>query len=33
MTEIVIRLQKDGYDGWFTVEHFSSRRTLKLARM
>lgn len=29
MTEIVRHLQKGGYDGWFTVEHFSSRRMLE----
>lgn len=29
MTEIVRRLQANGYDGWFTVEHFSSRRMLE----
>lgn len=29
MMEMVRRLQEYGYDGWFTVEHFSSRRMLE----
>lgn len=28
MKEIIISLIKDGYDGWFTVEHYGSRNML-----